>query len=112
MPASKTFATLWSERHQGAIDDFENQMFWQCLHRHSLPLASLLIQYQPRFFREDFEFLRDVAFARTTDEVVGDLNRFYGRNVRDRSFLRRRFFIRVSGGRLLRVWRSLQTSET
>ena len=107
MAQSKTFAVLWREHHPGADADFEDHLFWRCLTWHSLPLAKILIRWRPDFFREDFEFLHEVGFARTTEEVVGDVNRFYGRNVRDRSFLRRRLSIRVSGTRLLRAWHSL-----
>ncbi len=84
MAQSKSFAVLWREHPPGANTDFEDQLFWHCLTWHSLPVAKILIRWRPEFFREDFGFLHEVGFARTTGEVVGDLNRCYGRNVRDR----------------------------
>ena len=106
-PPQRTFEELWRNNHQGGDSHFETVMFWQGLYFHALPLASILVRYNPQFFREDLEFLRDVKNAHSTEEVIGELNRFYGRNVREKSFLRRRLFIRISGSRVLRHWERL-----
>ena len=51
--------------------------------------------------------LRDVASARTTDEVICEINRFFGRNARDKSFIRTGLYLRVSGKRVLRFYRKM-----
>ena len=81
-------------------------MFTKCLFRHALPFT-WLIRRKQEFFREDVEMLRDIASARNTPEVISELNRFYGRNKRDKSFLRTRMFFRISGKRVLRTYRDL-----
>jgi hypothetical protein len=94
-----------------AGEQFERKLFYKCLFRHALPLAWLLQKCDRDFFREDFEMLRDVASARNTDEVICEVNRFFGRNARDKSFLRTVLFLRVSGKRVLRAYRSLAKEE-
>jgi len=81
-------------------------MFSKTLFRHAI-LFAWLIRDKAKFFREDLEMLRDIASARNTPEVISELNRFYGRNRRDKSILRTSFFIRVSGKRVLKIYRAL-----
>lgn len=111
MQMGKTFLTLWCEQHGGTATEFERRLFWRCLNRHALPLAFFLIRLKPETFREDFEMLRDIKSSTNTDEVVGELNRFYGRNLRDNGFFRRRLLVRVSGSRLLTLWRDLKRAD-
>ena len=101
------FRQLFSQKSGTAAEHFERKLFYKCLFRHALPFAWVLERLSPNFFREDFEMLRDVATARNTDEVICELNRFYGRNARDKSFLRPLFYLRISGKRVLRIYRSL-----
>ncbi len=65
----------------------------------------------PLFFREDTDFIRDVGTATSRGEVICELNRFYGRNMRDRNWLRRVFFLRLSGKRVLRIYRELARAD-
>ena len=101
------FRQLFSAKWGVGAEQFERKLFYKCLFRHALPFAWLLQKCDKDFFREDFEMLRDVASARNTDEVICEVNRFFGRNARDKSFLRTVLFLRVSGKRVLRVYRSL-----
>ena len=101
------FRQLFSEKWGLEAGQFERKLFSRCLFRHALPFAWLLRKCDKDFFREDFDMLRDVASARNTDEVICEVNRFYGRNARDKSILRTVFFLRVSGKRVLKVYRSL-----
>jgi hypothetical protein len=101
------FRQLFSEKSGVGAEQFERRLFRKCLFRHALPFAWLLQKLDPHFFREDFEMLRDIASARNTDEVICELNRFFGRNARDKSIFRTVFYIRVSGKRVLRLYRKL-----
>jgi hypothetical protein len=67
----------------------------------------LLRKLNSDFFREDLGLIGDLATARSHAEVLTELNRFYGRNVRDRNRLRKSFSLRVSGKRVLRLSRKL-----
>jgi len=101
------FRQLVSEKWAVDAADFERRLFRKCLFPHALPVAGLIERLDPDFFKEDYEMLRDVASARCTEEVVCELNRFFGRNARDRSFWRPNFYLRISGKRVLQVYRSL-----
>jgi hypothetical protein len=65
------------------------------------------LKLKPNFFREDFGFIADVATASSHSEVRMELDRFRGRNLRDRNWLRRSFALRMSGKRVLRLSRKL-----
>jgi hypothetical protein len=101
------FRQLFSEKWGVDAKEFECRLFRKCLFRHALPFAALIERVDPDFFKEDYEMLRDVASARTTEEVICELNRFFGRNARDRSFWRPNFYLRISGKRVLQIYRSL-----
>ena len=105
------FRQLFSEKWGMAAEQFERKLFYRCLFRHALPFAWLLQICDKNFFREDFEMLRDVASARNTDEVICEVNRFFGRNARDKSFLRTALFLRVSGKRVLQMYRLLTKED-
>lgn len=101
------FRQLVSARYGISAEKFERKLFQKCLFRHALPFVWLLEKCDPDFFREDLEMLRDVASARTTDEVICEINRFFGRNARDKSFIRTGLYLRVSGKRVLRFYRKM-----
>ena len=106
------FRQLFSEVSGIGAEQFERKLFSHCLFRHALPFAWLLQKWEPSFFREDFEMLRDIATARNTEEVISELNRFYGRNARDKGILRTAFYLRVSVKRVLRFYRKLSRNAT
>jgi hypothetical protein len=106
------FRQLFSEKRGLDAEQFERKLFYKCLFRHALPFAWLLQKCDKDFFHEDFGMLRDVASARNTDEVICEVNRFYGRNARDKSFLRTVLFLRVSGKRVLQTYRALLKEGT
>lgn len=98
----KSFRELCCERLGCDLDSFEDEVFWRSLHLHSIPLAYFIYRKNPMFFREDFEFLHEIGGVQDPDTFKSELNRFHGRNVRDKSWFRRTFSIRISGKRLIR----------
>jgi hypothetical protein len=98
---------LFCEKFQCSPDSFESQLFSRSLHRHAVMLAGPLSRMIPEFFREDMGLINDLATAVSHGEVLTELNRFYGRNVRDRNWLRKTFSLRISGKRVLRLSRKL-----
>ena len=83
-------------------------VFWACVYRHALPLAWFIHLLAPRFFKEDFELIREVALARDHETFRYDVNLFYSRNLRHGGFLRRTLLIRVSIHRLMRLKSRMQ----
>ena len=104
---SRNFRSVFCEKFQCSPQEYEQQMFSRCLHRHTVPLARFLSKLNPDFFREDTGLIQDLATAGSHGEVLTELNRFYGRNVRDRNWLRKKFSLRISGKRVLRLSRKL-----
>lgn len=104
MTAPETFQILFCRMKGCPPGEFQRRVFRKALNRHAVPFVRVLESLNPDFFREDYEFIRDVGASVSRDEVVGELNRFFGRNLRDRNWLRRVFGLRVSGWRLLRLW--------
>ena len=105
------FKTLYCERFACSIQQFERQFLSRSLHRHARPFARLISRLSPAFFHEDCGFIRDLASASSHGEVVMELNRFYGRNVRDDNWFRKTFSLRISGKRVLRLSRKLFRSQ-
>ena len=103
----QSFKSLYCQHYACALEDYDRRLFRSCLHRHALPFASILRRFRPAFFREDLDFIRDVGAASSRSEVICELNRFYGRNMRDRNWMRRLFGLRLSGKRVLRIYRQL-----
>lgn len=89
------------------LEDYERRAFRYGLLRHAVPLAWLIYRLRPEFFVEDMDFIREIG--RTTDPkmFINELNYFYGRNVREKSWLRKYFGIRVSSDRLLKLRRKM-----
>ena len=104
---ARSFKMLFCEGYNCPAHDFERQLFRRCVHWPALPLALVICRLRPSFFREDLAFIRDVGAAVSRSEVVSELNRFYGRNVRDRNWLRTTLGIRVSGKNVLQIYRAL-----
>lgn len=105
------FRQLFSERFGCDERQFEGRLFKACLYRHSIPFVALLRRWNPQIFREDYDLVRELASVRSTGEVVSELNRFYGRNARERGFLRTTCYFRISGKRVLRLYRDLTRED-
>ena len=106
-PSRTDFKTLFCQHFQCAAEHFEAQLFLHSLHRHARPFVAMLSRLDSSFFREDVGLICDLATAVSHGEVLTELNRFYGRNVRDRNWLRKTFSLRLSGKRVLRLSRKL-----
>ena len=101
------FRQLFCQKYELAPEQFERELFRRTLFRHSVPLISLLEWWKPEIFREDRDLVHEVASCRSRGEVVSELNRFYGRNRRVGGFWRNSLLCRVSGKRVLQIYRSL-----
>lgn len=101
------FRQMFCQRFQLAPEQFEERLFSMCLFRHSVPAVHLLRRWKPEMFREDYDLVRDLATTRCRGEVVTELNRFFGRNRRVGGFWRNFCLCRVSGKRVLQLYRGL-----
>jgi hypothetical protein len=101
------FRQLYCQKYELAPEQFEHKLFWHSLFRHGWPAVFFLARWKPEMFREDFDLIRELASSRSRGEVVCELNRFYGRNRRVGGFWRNVLLCRVSGKRVLQIYRSL-----
>lgn len=103
----KTFKAAFCEHFRCPPDRYEESLFRRALFRHALPFAFLIQRFDPGFFDEDRDMIREVG-AMTTHEIFrNEINYFFGRNLREKNWLRRTLRIRISGNRLIRLWRRL-----
>jgi hypothetical protein len=107
----KLFQEIYCEFFKCPQEDFQMKVFWSCLYLHAVPVASFLLRRNPDFFREDLDFIREVGQATTLGEFRAELNRFYGRNLRDKSWLRKPFLLRVSAKKILKLKKRIRFAE-
>ena len=105
----KSFKAAFCERFHCPPDRYESAAFWRGVVRHALPVALVIQWLKPDFFAEDMELIREVGEMTSPGLFKSEVNYFYGRNLRHKSWLRRTFRIRVSGGRMLRIRRQVQS---
>jgi hypothetical protein len=103
----RNFKALVCQQLRCSPQDYEERLFSYCLHLHTRPIARLLSRIDPDFFEEDIGLICDLATAGSHAEVRMELDRFYGRNLRDRNWLRKTFSLRLSGKRVLSLSRRL-----
>ncbi len=98
----KTFREAFCERFACSPEAYENQLFWRCLYRRSLPLAWLVYLVNRRHFELDVQTIRQLAVARSMEEFRAELESFRY-EYRMRGGLLRQLRVRVSGKRLMAV---------
>ena len=96
-----TFRERFCEAYKCAPDEFEEKVFWRCLHRHAWIFAKFLYRSDPKIFKEDIEFIHEIGSVTNPYMFKSELNRYHGRNVRERGWLRGTFVIRVSARRVI-----------
>ena len=96
-----TFRERFCEQFRCDPADFEAEVFWRCLHRHAWLSARILYRRDPTLFKEDFDFIREIGSVRDPLIFKSELNRYHGRNVRERGWVRGTFVIRVSAKRVI-----------
>lgn len=108
----QTFRERFCEHYKCAPERFEEEVFWRCIHWHAGMLARILYSRDPSLFKEDFEFIHELGGIRDPLIFKSELNRFHGRNVRDKGWIRGTFHIRVSAKRVInlkkRIYRAVR----
>src|ERR1041384_4301072 len=83
---------------------FEEAVFWKVLHRpHGLIFAKFLFPKNRAIFKEDIEFIHELGGVRDPLIFKNEVNRYHGRNVREKGWIRGTFGIRVSGKRVMKL---------
>lgn len=100
---TSTFRERFCEQYNCEESEFEERVFWRCLHYHAYPLAGWALRKFPGFFREDIEFIHEIGGVRDPLIFKSEVNRFHGRNVREKSWLRGSLHIRVSAKRVINL---------
>ena len=105
---SRSFKEAFCQKHRCSSDDYEQKVFWKSLYRHAVPITYLIYSMAPDFFKEDFDVIKEIGSVIDPKVFTMEIDRFYGRNVREKSWLRRVFLIRISGKRLVNKRTDLQ----
>ena len=82
---------------------FEEFVFRRTLEWYAVPFATWLYHHRRPLFREDLDFIREISTLTDAEVFRSELNRFYGRNVRERGWIRGKFGIRISAKRMIRL---------
>lgn len=98
-----TFRERFCEQYKCAPADFEREVFFRCVHWHGQIFARLLYRKDPAIFKEDLDFIHEVGGVRDPFVFKSEVNRFHGRNVRERGWIRGVFVIRVSAMRAINL---------
>lgn len=102
-----TFKQAFCTRFGCKPEHYESTVFWRILFRHALPLAWVLRRVSPSFFTEDIDLIREVGEMTNPELFKNEVDYFHGRNIRHKSWLRTLLRVRASGGRLVRLRRTL-----
>jgi len=105
------FQECFCEHFRCPPQEYADRVFRQCLYWHARPAAWWLARSSSSFFAEDMALIRDLAAVTTRGEAIAELNRFYGRNLRDKNWLRRAFALRISAKRVLRLYRMISRAR-
>src|SRR5262249_31800448 len=105
MGEEKTFKALFCEIHRCPPEKFARRLFWAGLHRRALPFAKLLMLIKPRFFALDFQLVEEAGSSVAVDEFVSSINCFREDCKVEGSFLHEDLQLRISGKRLLDVYK-------
>ena len=98
-----TFRERFCEYYKCAAADFEERVFWKTMHRHAYLAARWYFRKDRSIFKEDLDFIHELGGVRDPLIFKTELNRFHGRNVREKGWLRGTFGVRVSGKRIIRL---------
>jgi hypothetical protein len=102
-----TFQDRFCSRHRIPRDQFNDLLFRKGLFLHARLLAPIATRLWPNFFAEDLQFIQEIANVTCPDIVHFEINRFHGRNVREKRWMRRVARIRMSGRKLQKINRQL-----
>lgn len=83
-------------------EEYEQAVFWHCLHDHALVPAKIIWRLSRSFFAWDLQLVRTVANATAISELEQEINN-YRYQYRVSGILRRQFRIRLSGQKLLHL---------
>jgi hypothetical protein len=104
----KTFRDRFCEQFKCEASGFEEAVFWKCLNRpHAWIFARFLFPKDKFIFKEDLDFIHELGGIRDPLIFKNEVNRYHGRNVREKGWIRGTFGIRVSGKRVMKLKNSL-----
>ena len=103
LAGSRAFQEAFCEKFGCGERDYELKVFRKCLHTHAWAFVWLWLWNPKAFFAEDYQFIREAASVTCGAVFRMEVDRFHGRNVRDKNWARRVFKIRLSGKKLRKL---------
>lgn len=100
---TSTFRERFCQVYKCDPGAFEEAVFWKTLHLHAWPVARWFFGRNRQIFNEDLEFIHELGGVRDPLIFKSEVNRFHGRNVREKGWLRGTFHIRVSARRVIKL---------
>ena len=104
---SETFRDLYCARRGRPVEKFAPDLFPRAIHRRSLPLTLLVWWFNPKFFKAEFDLLRELAVVTTREAFRKEVEEYRYDVRRQAGWLKNTLRLRISGQRLLRYARLL-----
>ena len=101
------FKEAYCAAHRCSPEKFDHQVFWKCVYRRALPLVVVIWAVERRVFQPDLEVIRALGAAGSDVELQAVMGEFDNRCMVERSIRRTVFRMRVSGARLMPLFRDL-----
>src|SRR5258708_33532548 len=101
--ATQEFRFLFCERFNCFPSEYAERAFRECSYWHARLLAPVLLQVKPKFFAEDFKFIRYLGEATDVREANANAADFQDANFARSWSWRRRLKLRVSGRKATRL---------
>lgn len=101
------FKEAYCAAYRCSQEKFDHQVFWKCVYRRALPLVVVIWAVERRVFQPDLEVIRALGAAGSDIELQSVMGEFDNRCMVERSIRRTVFRMRVSGARLMPLFRDL-----
>jgi hypothetical protein len=108
---SQQLRVLFCQRFNCPASDFEARAFRKSLYWHARWLAPVVRLLKPKFFAEDFEFLRHLGDATSVEAAEAALLNYREVSLNHTSFWRVGLKLRVSSRKAFRLVRELLATE-
>ena len=97
------FKAIFCREYHCSSEEFSKKLFWLALYSHARIPAIFLRIFHPSYFHIDSEFIHDIGETQYPEMFRGEIDTYYGNNLRSRSWMRNKLLIRLSGTKMKKL---------
>ncbi len=102
-PKPKKFRVRFCEEYNCTREEYVKKVFSIALYSHARIPAFFLRIFYPSYFKIDREYILEAGETEHPAMFRGEIDIYYGNNLRSRSWLRNKMLIRLSGTKMKRI---------